>query len=146
MAQPQRKTGGMTLEQARSSLAEVDAGLAKLAADREAALMAGADDETITKIDERVDAQQRARRTNADRVRLMEAEAERQAAEKIAREKAAHIERVEAKLADRNRAVAKLADLVAAADGRLSRSPRPQQANHRRLGLAKWRPRRCFTR
>jgi hypothetical protein len=108
MAQSQRKTGAMTLEQARTSLAEVDAGLAKLGGDREAALIAGADDEAIAKIDERIEGQQRVRRTNADRVSLMQKEADRLAAEKVAREKAAHIERVEAVLAERDAAASDL--------------------------------------
>jgi hypothetical protein len=116
MAQSQRKTGAMTLEQARTSLAEVDAGLAKLGGDREAALIAGADDEAIAKIDERIEGQQRVRRTNADRVSLMQKESDRLAAEKIAREKAAHIERVLAVLAERNVAAAALQKHVIAAE------------------------------
>jgi hypothetical protein len=113
-----RNGAGNALDRAKVVLAETRVKLGELAVQRNAALLRGTDAD-VAKVDAAVEATEKLLRTHTDRVRLLEGEAEKEAAERRAKEHAALIGRVEAKLAERNRAVAKLADCVAAADAAL---------------------------
>jgi hypothetical protein len=113
-----RNGAGGALDRARVVLAETQAKLAALATERDTALLRGTDAD-VAKVDAAVEATEKLLRTHTDRVRLLEGEAEKEAAARRAKEHAALIGRVEGKLRERDQAVAELAGCAAAADAAL---------------------------
>jgi hypothetical protein len=103
------------LSKARSALAETDAELARLAAERDGALLRDDDAEAV-RLDGEVEKLQRLRRAHVDKVALREREAERAAAEQRTAAKAETIAGIEALLAERDAAGAELAASIEAAD------------------------------
>jgi hypothetical protein len=106
------------LARAKVVLAETQNKLAALALERNTALLRGTDAD-VAKVDAEVEATEKLLRTHSDRVKLLEVEAEKEEAARRAKEHAALIGRVEAKLAERDRAIAELAGCAAAADAAL---------------------------
>jgi hypothetical protein len=113
-----RNGAGGALDRAKVVLAETRAKMAALATERDAALLRGTDAD-VAKVDAAVEATEKLLRTHTDRVRLLEGEAEKEAAARRAKEHEALIGRVEGKLAERESAVAELAGCAAAADAAL---------------------------
>jgi hypothetical protein len=113
-----RNGAGSALQHAQSALQETAEQLKALTARRREVLLAGTDDE-VAAVDAEIEAAQRLQRTRTDRVSVLLEQAEQEAAARRAKEHEALIGRVEAKLAERESAVAKLAGLVAAADAAL---------------------------
>jgi hypothetical protein len=118
MSQPRRKPAAMTVDAARAAVAVVERDLASAVEERNRVLLTD-DDEAVAEVDARIAVLRQRQRTATDRATLVFAQSEQEAAARRAKEHAALIGRVEAKLADRSRSVAKLADLVAAADAAL---------------------------
>lgn len=110
-----RNGAGGALDRAKAVLAETQAKLAALATERDTALLRGTDAD-VAQVDGQIEREEKLLRTHSDRVKLLQVEAEKEEAGRRARERASLIERLETKLAARNHAVGKLADLVAAAD------------------------------
>jgi hypothetical protein len=110
-----RNGAGSALDRARAVLSETQAKLAALGTERDTALLRGTDAD-VAQVDGRIEQAERLLRTHSDRVRLLEAEAEKDEAARRVKEHAAHIGRVEARLVDRGAIVAELAKHVAAAD------------------------------
>jgi hypothetical protein len=113
-----RNGAGSALQHAQSALQETAEQLKALTARRREVLLAGTDDE-VAAVDAEIEAAQRQQRTLTDRVSVLLEQAEQEAAARRAKEHEALIGRVEGKLSERDRAVAKLAGLVAAADAAL---------------------------
>ena len=82
------------LEQARTTLTEIEAKIAELTAKRRGRLLAGDAANLIGRLDDEIGALQRAARTEVDRIALLEIEARRAEAEAIARRRAETITRV----------------------------------------------------
>jgi hypothetical protein len=112
------RRNGAALEQAQQALAEVNSQIEALVARRREALLHGSD-AAVARVDTELEAAQRLQRTRSDRVALLVEQAEAEAAERRAREHAAHILRVERKLEQRDAAAAELASCIAAADAAL---------------------------
>ncbi len=110
-----RKTVTENLDVARAALAETNAKLQETSQQRNVALLAD-DDAKVLAIDKQIEELRRIARTHHDRVALLEEQAAQEAAERQARRKAEQIERVEAKLAERDAAGAELADAISKAD------------------------------
>jgi hypothetical protein len=103
------------LGKARSALAETDGELARLAAERDAALLRDDDVEAV-RLDGEVEKLQRLRRAHVDKVALREREAERAAAEQRAVAKAEIIAGIELLLSERDRIGGELSANIEAAD------------------------------
>jgi hypothetical protein len=97
------------LEVAKAALAEIDGKVATVRDRRRERLLAGDAASVIGKIDGELDALHHAARTETDRVQLLQAAAEEEAARQQAKEKAALIERIEKKFRERDAAAAELA-------------------------------------
>jgi hypothetical protein len=115
-----RNGAGNALDRAKVVLAETQNKIAALALERNTALLRGTDAD-VAKVDAEVDATEKLLRTHGDRIKLLEAEAEKEEAARRAKEHEALIGRVEAKLAERNKISEELASHVAAADAALLR-------------------------
>jgi hypothetical protein len=111
----QRKSAGTSLQSAQEALAATTGLIADLEGQRRAALL-GDDDGVVSRLSNRLEGLRRQRQTDLDRVAARFEEAEREANERLAAEKAELIGRVEAKFAERDAAGAELAQLVAQAD------------------------------
>jgi hypothetical protein len=96
---------------AEAALETASAQLAELEAKRNAALLKD-DDETASALLIEIEQQRRIVVGHQDKIRLLKAEAEREANERRVREKAALIGRIEKKLTERNRIAAELQDLL----------------------------------
>jgi hypothetical protein len=94
--------------------------LAELEGKRNAALLKD-DDQTAAKLLGEIERLQRLARGHRDKIKLLTAEAEREAVERRVKEKSALISRIERKLAERDQAGAELSDLVTKADGAFRR-------------------------
>lgn len=127
-----RNGAGNAVAAAQEALGETAEQLKALTARRREVLLAGTDDE-VAAVDAEIEAAQRQQRIRSDRVSVLIEAAEQEAAARRAKEHAVLIGRVEAKLAERERAVAKLADLVTAADAALL-----EVFAHNRQILAAW--------
>jgi hypothetical protein len=108
------------LGKARSALAETDAELARLAAERDAALLRDDDAEAV-RLDGEVEKLQRLRRAHVDKVALREREAERAAAEARAAARSETIASVELLLGERDRVGAELSAGIEASDKAFTR-------------------------
>jgi hypothetical protein len=113
-----RNTAANSLAAAQEALQETAEQLKALTARRREVLLAGTDDE-VGAVDAEIEAAQRTQRTRTDRVSVLIEAAEQEAVARRAKEHAALIGRVEAKLAERDRIAAELASHVAAADAAL---------------------------
>jgi hypothetical protein len=100
------------LTHARSTLASLEAQIGELTSRRRGRLLAGDDATAIAALDTALDKLQHAARTERDRIVLLEAEAEREAGERRARERAGLIDRIERRLAARDAAGAKMAAAI----------------------------------
>jgi hypothetical protein len=110
-----RKSAGTSLESAQEALEQTTALIADLEAQRRAALL-GDDDGVVSRLSNRLEGLRRQRQTDLDRVTARFEEAEREAAERAAQEKAELIGRIEEKFRERDAAGAELAQLVAQSD------------------------------
>jgi hypothetical protein len=104
------------LDRSRSMLEEIDSKIATLVERRKERLLAGDNAVAIAKIDGEIAPLQQAAKTEADRIAVLQVEADREAAEQRAREHKALIGRIERKFAERDAAVVELAAAVKAAD------------------------------
>jgi hypothetical protein len=111
-----RKNAGHRLEEARAALTEIDGKLAELGRTREQRLLAGDGAAEIAKLDAEIADLRHAQQTETDRIRLLEAEAAREANERRVKEKLGLIERVEKKLTERDAAAAELQNAIEQAD------------------------------
>jgi hypothetical protein len=114
----QRNGVGSSLRKAQHVLEETRGRLAALADQRNVTLLHGTDAD-VSKVDLEIEAANKLLRTHGDRVKLLEIEAEKEAAAKRAKELAALVDRVEKKLGERDAIAAELASCVAAADAAL---------------------------
>jgi hypothetical protein len=103
------------LGRARSALATTDAELARLAGERDAALLAD-DDAGAIELDRQIEAVQRLRKAHADKVALRQREAERAAAAARSAEKVETIVGIEQLFAERDRLAGMLSEHIAGAD------------------------------
>jgi len=108
-----RKPG--SLEQARQSLVDLQVQVETLREQRDQALLRD-DDPQASRLQGRIEGLERASRTAVEKVRLLEAQASREANERHAAERAELIGRIEAKFAERDAAGAELAALVSQSD------------------------------
>src|SRR5262245_20605175 len=108
MAKP---TAANRLDAARKELEATNSQLSELEAKRNSALLAD-DDRTAAKLAGQIDDLHRLARGHADKIRLLEGEAERAEKEARIRRREDHIRRVEKLLADRDAAGHELADAV----------------------------------
>jgi hypothetical protein len=113
-----RSGAGNALTAAQEALGETAEQLKALTARRREVLLTGSDEE-VAAVDAEIEAAQRQQRTRSDRVSVLIEAAEQEAAARRAKEHAALIGRVEAKLAERDAIVAELAAHAAAADAAL---------------------------
>jgi hypothetical protein len=97
------------LEQAQAAHAETGAKIVKLQLSRQQALVGDDTDDAIAKLDREIDGLASKKKVQADRVAALEQQLAREAAEQRAAEQEAIIERIEAKLADRDAVGAELA-------------------------------------
>jgi hypothetical protein len=104
-----------SLAKARAALLATDEELARLATERDAALLRDDDAEAV-RLDGEVEQLQRLRRAHVDKVALREREAERAAAEQRAAERAGAISAVEGLLGERDRVGGELAAAIDRAD------------------------------
>jgi hypothetical protein len=104
------------LQVAQITLQEIQARIAEVTSQRDAALLAGEPATAIRKFYNELVEQRHIEQTEADRIRLLEAEVERQRIERQAREKASLIGRVEAKFKARSDAAAELEQAIKTAD------------------------------
>jgi hypothetical protein len=104
------------LRAAQVALQAIQTATAEINSRRDAALLAGEPAAAIRALDQELDTQQHAERTEGDRIRLLEAEVERLRVERQVREKAGLIGRIEAKFKARNEAAAELQDAIRTAD------------------------------
>ncbi len=105
------------LAKAREVLAAINGRMAKLGQDREAALI-GDDDGEVFKLDQQIEESERLARTGRDRIRLLEMIARKEEAERVAKRRAALIERIGAKFAERDREAVELQKDLTSADAR----------------------------
>jgi hypothetical protein len=111
----QRKPIGSSLESARQALADLQAQIETLREQRDQALLRD-DDPQASRLQGRIEGVERASRTASEKVRLLEAQASREASERAAQEKAELIGRIEEKFRERDKVGSELAQLVAQAD------------------------------
>ena len=104
------------LQATKIALQEIRAGVAEIVTRRDAALLLGEPAAVIRGIDDELDAQRHAERTEADRIQVLEREVERQAKERQTKERVGLISRIEAKFKARNEAAAELAQAIKNAD------------------------------
>jgi len=110
------KSAATSLELARKALEDIGAKVDELARKREDRLLAGDDAATIRALDNEMDALEHARRTEVDRIKLLDRKAQQEEAERRVREKEGLIKRLESKLAERDKAGAELQEFVAKAE------------------------------
>jgi hypothetical protein len=96
------------LKKAHDAQAAIVAQIADKEAARNAALLAGAEAAAVAKIDDEIAALHHAERTEADRIKLLEQEAEREEGLARAKRRAELIGRVKARIAERDQAGAEL--------------------------------------
>jgi len=104
------------LEQARATLKQIEGSIAEVTGKRRARLLAGDDASAIAELDQHIEKLKHAAQTERDRTALLEAEVERLAGERRAREHQTLIERNERKFGERDAAGAKLATAIAEVD------------------------------
>jgi hypothetical protein len=95
------------LEGEKAALDDAARHLAELESKRNAALLAD-DDRTAGKLLGEIEQQRRLIRGHHDKIGLLQAEAEREEVERVARERAGLISRIEKKISERNAAAAEL--------------------------------------
>jgi hypothetical protein len=132
----QRKPLGSSLETARQSLLDLQSQIETLRQQRDQALLRD-DDPQASRLQGRLEGLERVSRTASEKVRLLEAQASREASEQAAREKEALIVRIEARFAERDTAGAELAQLVAQADKTFVRV---LELGQEIAGMWEWRP------
>jgi len=112
-----KKNAAGALERARAALAETSKQIHKLETTRNELLLADQDAKAAA-LDQQIEEQRRLERGHRDKVALLEKEAEREAAERRAKDKQELIARIEKKLSERDaagaRAVAAIKELDAA--------------------------------
>jgi hypothetical protein len=101
---------------ARATLQEIETRSATLASKRRERLLDGENADAIAVIDADLSKLQHKAKTERDRIALLEAEAEKQAGEKRAKEREGLIARIEKKLADRDAAGAELQAAITQCD------------------------------
>jgi hypothetical protein len=106
---------------ARETLAELESKVAELGSKRRGRLLAGDPAAAVAAVDSEIEKLKHAAQTERDRIKLLEAEVEREAGEKRAREKAALIGRIEKKLAERDAAGAELQAAIVKSDAAFRR-------------------------
>lgn len=111
-----RKSAATSLELARKALEDIGTKLDELAHKREDRLLAGDDAATIRALDNEIDALEHARRTEVDRIKLLEGRAKQEEAARVMREREGLIKRLESKLAARDAVGAELQTKVAEAE------------------------------
>jgi hypothetical protein len=104
------------LAQARSTLQEIESKAGEQASKRRASLLNGVTAAEIAAVDGEIEKHKHAAQTERDRIKLLEAEAEREAGERRARERQSLIARIEKKLAERDAAGAELEQAIAKCD------------------------------
>jgi hypothetical protein len=114
MAQPQRKPADL-LAKAREALAGLESERVDVKRRRDAALLNDADGEA-NRLQGRLEAQERAVRTTAAKVELLEAEVAKEAAERAERERQEKIDAVTALFSQRDAAAAALQDCLIGAE------------------------------
>lgn len=114
MARP--KSAATRLEEALEAAEAGKRKLAELHASRNRALLAD-DDVTAMKLAAEIDIQGQSVRSITDKIELLKAEAEKEAAERRAKERAALIERIETKLKQRDEIGRELGETIQKADG-----------------------------
>jgi hypothetical protein len=110
-----KKDASGPLDRARAAHVETTNKIGRLEADRNDALLRD-DDKTAVRLDAELEDLRRLSRAQRDKIGLLEAKAEREANELRVKEKAALIERVERKLAERDAAAAELQTAIEGAD------------------------------
>jgi hypothetical protein len=114
------KSASNRLADAEAALEAANGQLAELAGKRDAALLKD-DDHAASALLVEIEQQRRIVVGHQDKIRLLKAEAEREANERRVREKAALIGRIEKKLTERNRIAGELQDLLPQANRLLHR-------------------------
>jgi hypothetical protein len=104
------------LQTAKVTLQEIQTRIAEITSQRDAALLSGEPATAIRKFYAELVEQQHNERTEADRIRLLEAEVERLRIERQAREKEGLIGRVEAKFKARSEAASELEQAIKTAE------------------------------
>lgn len=109
------KSAAARLDEALAAHETVKHKLAELHATRNKALLAD-DDVAALKLAAEIDLQEQAARVASDKIELLKVEAEREAAERRAKERIRLIERIESRLAERDKVGAELQEILAKAD------------------------------
>jgi hypothetical protein len=113
---PTRKSTKESLDKARAALAESTAKLEELGNRRNTALLSSDDDAQVLALDKQIEELRRTAKSQNDRIGLLEQQHAQEEAERQAHRKAELIDRVEAKLAERDAAGAELQATIAQAD------------------------------
>ena len=113
---PFRQKAATRLAAAQAALAEVDNKLAEIGRTRAQRLLAGDGASAIAKLDAEIATLQHAAQTERDRIRLLEAEAEREEAEAVVRRRADLMVRFQKKLNEADAVAGELQDTMATAE------------------------------